>query len=403
MTKSFLKNLIFPIYPIFLIIFFNQNIFSQDTIKIGKDIHVGKIIKGNKTGEWKVFDDKGLSKILNYKNGVLEGEFKSFYVNGNLYIIGHHKKGLRYGTWIDFFENKDTSYIKNYQNGSLEGKYKSFIKGNFLISEGFMKNNKENGIWISYYPNSKIILAKVNYIDGTKEGLSMHYYRNEELQSIENYKKGLLEGEKITFFSKELHKNAFEENIIKKLKFKIISNDTLYVKVQEVFVNNLKEGASIEYKENGEIIKSNYINNKKNGFYEHYHPNGKLFRTREYSNDVIQNSSPEYYENGRTFALLNYKDGSLNGRYQKFYENGNILESGNYIDDLKDGIIKWYYEDGNIKTIHDSEKGHLTGEYIEYYKNGQVKHQGKYYLGGKIGKWIYFNENGEVIDQIIHE
>ena len=73
-----------------------------------------------------------------FKNGQEDGEFRRYYLNGNLLMRGYSKDGITDGIWEDYYPN-----------------------GKVLMS-GYMKANKRIGNW-KYYDESGKLLGEVPY------------------------------------------------------------------------------------------------------------------------------------------------------------------------------------------------------------------------------------------------
>ncbi len=89
-----------------------------------------------------------------------------------------------------------------------------------------------------------------------------------------------------------------------------------------------------------------------------------------------------------------YRMDTLNGPYRMLYENGKPKIEGSYIDGLFDG--KWiYYDDsGNVVGIGIYNRG--TGSQKTWHSNGQLKHIINYKDNLKQGKEIWYNPDGTI-------
>jgi len=69
-----------------------------------------------------------------YKNGKREGEWKSWYENGNLWSIGTFKAGVQVGKTMTYYENGNLRYTGNYDgNEKRVGAWKFYDEdGNLL-------------------------------------------------------------------------------------------------------------------------------------------------------------------------------------------------------------------------------------------------------------------------------
>lgn len=107
-------------------------------------------------GTWLYYypDGKTLMIEENYKNGVLEGEFKSYYKTGKVTEILNYASGKLNGNAKRYADNGILLDDINYVNDKLEGAAKYYnIKGN-LIYAGEYKDDEKIGEW-EFYKNGK--------------------------------------------------------------------------------------------------------------------------------------------------------------------------------------------------------------------------------------------------------
>ena len=94
----------------------------------------------------------------------------------------------------DYYESGSLRYESIYMYGKLDGESKSWdINGN-LISSVQYKNGLLHGKWESYYPSGKL-KHTVNYIDGDKNGKELWFHSNGQLQSEGYYINGSIDSE----------------------------------------------------------------------------------------------------------------------------------------------------------------------------------------------------------------
>ncbi|MEI6767163.1 MAG: hypothetical protein WCM76_16150 [Bacteroidota bacterium] len=74
----------------------------------------------------------------------------------------------------------------------------------------------------------------------------------------------------------------------------------------------------------------------------------------------------------------------------------NVAFSKNEIVKYIEGKHFLVNRNGNILQEFSSKKGKLTGDFFKYFITGKIEIKGQYYKGKKIGKWLYFKENGEI-------
>lgn len=116
----------------------------------------GEMIGKNRIGTWLYYytDAKTLMIEENYKNGVLDGEYKSYYKTGKITEILNYKEGKLHGSAKRFADNGVLLDDLNYLNGKLEGPAKYYNLYGKLIYAGNYKNDQKIGEW-EYYENSK--------------------------------------------------------------------------------------------------------------------------------------------------------------------------------------------------------------------------------------------------------
>lgn len=188
-------------------------------------------IKGQKEGKSESYYpiDGKLYEEENYKNDILDGEYKSYYRNGKIHTIGYHTNGVRSGEWKDYSENGKNIGIYTYnQNGRLDGKIiyyiptdfsqKSYfrketeyrdgiLEGSYIVydtkdritEKGFHRNNEKDGQWIKYVEGK--IIYEENYRNGRRDGVQRYYYTN-----------GKVSEEYVYNYGKEIEVRRYDEN-----------------------------------------------------------------------------------------------------------------------------------------------------------------------------------------------
>ncbi|MGL5356884.1 MAG: toxin-antitoxin system YwqK family antitoxin [Cetobacterium sp.] len=97
---------------------------------------IGKYIKGEKEGTWKIYYENGnLKSVAKYDNGVLIGKFKSYYMNKELEVEGEYKNGKKEGEWIYYYQNGEQESSGKYENDKKIKKWKYFNTNGKLREE----------------------------------------------------------------------------------------------------------------------------------------------------------------------------------------------------------------------------------------------------------------------------
>ena len=98
-------------------------------------------------------------------DGKKNGEFKTYYLNGQIEKFGYVINNENMGEWKYY-----------YQDGQMETK-------------GTFKNNKPEGIWTSYYPNGNISCEGI-YKKGKQQSAWTYYNEKGEIINIIFYQDG---------------------------------------------------------------------------------------------------------------------------------------------------------------------------------------------------------------------
>src|SRR5690606_38124495 len=112
-----------------------------------------------------------------YVNGVEEGEWTSWFENGQQKTIGTFKAGKMDGLWRGWFPNGDPDYEGNYKDDLEHGPWKLYHQsppnkeiGGRVREEGSYVEGKKNGRWTTYSIHGTPIAEGV-YANGVKSGL----------------------------------------------------------------------------------------------------------------------------------------------------------------------------------------------------------------------------------------
>lgn len=117
------------------------------------------------------------------------------------------------------------------------------------------------------------------------------------------------------------------------------------------------------------------------------------------------------YDHGKLLKEGEYKNDFKNGIWKEYFLDGSEVYIGKYKNDKKNGIWRIYYSEKNdlrnFKKVDESflrksftyKDGDFNGTYIECFSNGQIKIKGKYKKGKKIGCWISYDLDGNIIQR----
>lgn len=107
-------------------IYFYKSIMRAYLFELNYDYcYYDRILKYKLDGEFKIYQDNGLiSRIVNYSNGKLQGEYIDYDDKGNMIIkCNYLSNGLLDGIYLRYYPNGQIEIKCNYLNGELKGRY----------------------------------------------------------------------------------------------------------------------------------------------------------------------------------------------------------------------------------------------------------------------------------------
>ena len=217
------------------------------------------------------------------KNGLLDGESRQYYEEGDIKSISPFKNNVADGTFISYYQNGNIKEKHTYKNGNEEGEGIFYYENGKLEEKYFMKNGKLDGEAINYFEDGKI-KNKAIFKDGVT--LEEEIYKDNEIRK-NTFKNGEIVQQDIYSKNKILKAKKF---FLGNGKMKIISyyeNGKLKKKI--LYKNGMKNGFAIAYYEDGIIEqKAYFVDDKKENERLYYDKKGNLTKTEIYKNDIKQ-------------------------------------------------------------------------------------------------------------------
>jgi len=184
-----------------------------------------------------------------------------------------NENGKKEGKYIKYFDNNKMKYEGQFRNDIPYGLFKHYYKTGQLKAEVRFSDDGIIARNTSYYKNGKV-MAQGKYINQKKDSI-WNYYLDEDtltLISYETYKKGVLNGESVTYYPES-------GEIAEVIEYK----------------DGKKHGKLIKYFPDGVLMtKSYYENGQPHGDFIHNHPDGKIQIRGKYHKGV-QSGNWEYY------------------------------------------------------------------------------------------------------------
>lgn len=203
------------------------------------------------------------------------------------------EKGQKNGLWKGIYEDsKRPRYEGTFLHGKEIGLFKFFdnTKVNSVIATREF-NAQDNSAYTIFYDQNNNKVSEGKVVNKIFEGEWKYYHQaSNKIMTIENYKKGKLEGIRTVFFSngkiaeEATYKNNLKDGIYKKYA------ENGNVLEESIFKNNLYNGLAIFKDALGNLVsKGQFLDGKKVGNWQFFE-NGKLLKETNMS--LPQASSP---------------------------------------------------------------------------------------------------------------
>ena len=359
--------------------------------------------EGKRDGEFRAFLRNGKSAgSIFYKNGkiIKSTLVNSMKDNASFSILTDINYNLNSHEIItDEFPNK---LLKQYfifnKNGLLDGESRQYYEEGDIKSISPFKNNVADGVFISYYQNGNI-KEKHIYKNGNKEGEGIFYYENGKLEEKYFMKNGKLDGEAINYFEdgKIRNKSIFKDGVL--LEEEVYQDN-------EIIKNTFKNEEIVQQ----DIYSKNKVLKAKKFFLENgkmkiisYYENGNKEEEVFVINELFDGEALVYYPSGKLKEKDFFKNGKREGEAIIYYENENVKQKSLFKNDKREGDLFMYYPSGKLRQTEKFINGKEDGEVIEYYESGVIKEKA-YFINGKQEKeHFFYDEKGNLIKTDIYK
>jgi antitoxin component YwqK of YwqJK toxin-antitoxin module len=162
-------------------------------------------------------------------------------------------------------------------------------------------------------------------------GKAYSYFPNGDTQTVVTYKDGILDGEIVSWYAKDLKQlegvvDKGQKAGIWKLYF-----ESGKIKKQTAYSHNVEDGEETFWFENGNIEKKGtYIEGKLNGKYAWYYENGQKKQEGFFTAGSEDSTWSEWYETGKQKMAGNFTNLEKNGDWIYWDDQGNITMKKNY-------------------------------------------------------------------------
>jgi len=155
--------------------------------------------KGLRQGSWKEFYESGEKEAEGeYKNGLHQGQWKYYFRNGIIEQTGvYANNGKPDGKWKWFFESGNLRKEENFSKGVINGHYKEVTDSGKIIIEGDYIDGKQDGQWLYEVGDQKEVGL---YQEGNRDGVWKYYFSDGKLNFECNYTDGNPNGDYIIYW-----------------------------------------------------------------------------------------------------------------------------------------------------------------------------------------------------------
>ena len=359
--------------------------------------------EGKRDGEFRAFLRNGKSAgSIFYKNGkiIKSTLVNSMKDNASFSILTDINYNLNSHEIItDEFPNK---LLKQYfifnKNGLLDGESRQYYEEGDIKSISPFKNNVADGVFISYYQNGNI-KEKHIYKNGNKEGEGIFYYENGKLEEKYFMKNGKLDGEAINYFEdgKIRNKSIFKDGVL--LEEEVYQDNEI---IKNTFKNEEIVQQDIYFKNKVLKAKKFFLENGKMKIISYYE-NGNKEEEVFVINELLDGEALVYYPSGKLKEKDFFKNGKREGEAIIYYENENVKQKSLFKNDKREGDLFIYYPSGKLCQTEKYVNGKEEGEVIEYYESGAIKEKAYFINDKQEGEHLFYDEKGNLTKTEIYK
>jgi len=294
-----------------------------------------------------------VKKIVNYKAGILDGDFFEFNEEGELLFSGRYEQGQRSGEWMVYRSDGTKKSEYTYRSNLLEEFALSYYPSGQLAERIPFGQGVVNGLYESFFPDGRMQQSLV-FVGGLEGGPLKQFYADGSLALSCSFSKGLLDGNWEKF------------------------SPTGQLESRGGYSKGERDGAWREmYPEvSGFFWVGRYEKDKKEGIWQ-----------------VLD--SADFVHQEETYLL-----GSLESISQFTTKSGLVLDAGR----LEKGDGKRYFFDaaGNRLEKGRYANGQRTGIWYTYFPSTNlVASSGGYVANKKRGNWKYYDINSQLVSEEI--
>lgn len=141
-----------------------------------------------------IYADTGTALNRIDKQGRKQGLWEKKYTDGHLRYRGHFLDDKPYGVFKNYYDEGDSlEGIRIFSNDGRIAYAKEFYTTGALWGEGKYVDQKKDSIW-KFYDDLQRLRVKAQYINGKREGKSVHFYADGNVLEVKNWKNDSADG-----------------------------------------------------------------------------------------------------------------------------------------------------------------------------------------------------------------
>lgn len=248
--------------------------------------------------------------------------YKEYHPNGKVKLVGGLNKGMRSGIFREY--DLEGNLVQGYvyirdtlvsegmilPGGIFEGEWKTYYKNGQIKAKGPFKNGKKHGKWVFYYPDGKKE-QEGSFNENVLSGQWTWYYHNGQIKREEFFnRKGLLEGLVVEYDSlgNELAKGEYFNGEREGSWFYHVGD----FKEVGAFIFGERDGVWTHYYKNGKVaFQGEFLEGEPRGKHVYYHKNGIKKLIGKYSGGEKHGVWREFNNRGEEIETIQYRRGEI--------------------------------------------------------------------------------------------
>ena len=168
------------------------------------------------------------------------------------------------------------------------------------------------------------------------------------------------------------------------------------------------------------VFEMPYKDGKRDGLAVWFYPGEKIFRRMQFADNVPDGQLTQFDQRGKITRKEVYQDGKRIENRVTYYRPGNQKQEAKIVllgrvelngedqwwdakpaelvvtgEESEQGPIRSWYQNGQAKMVGNLEDGSRVGRFVWWHQNGVKQSMGNYDARGqKTGQWVWWHENG---------